>query len=62
MPPMTEAYEAIMKLHAQSKRGLITEAEFNAQLLRVLVDMKSEFITQGVDWVQSNYKVGSRKR
>ena len=62
MLPMTEAYEDIMKLHTQSKRGLITVAEFNAQLLHVLMDMKEGCIGEGVDSLLKNYRVVARKR
>lgn len=38
--PMTSAHEALNKVAAQAKRGLITTAEADAQFLRILVDFK----------------------
>lgn len=38
--PMTDAWEALKKVMAQAKRGLITPAEAEAQFLRILVDFK----------------------
>jgi hypothetical protein len=38
--PMQDAHEALNKVMAQAKRGLITPAEAEAQFLRILVDFK----------------------
>lgn len=60
--PLTETYEAVLKIQAQLKRGLINEGDFKAQLLRILVDFKSDCITAGVDFTQNFYNVGAGKR
>lgn len=39
--PMTSAQEALNKVVAQAKRGLITTAEADAQFLKILADFKN---------------------